>query len=360
MFGQVGLTARQQHILKATVQHYIATAEPVGSKALVDDLSVSSATIRSVMGVLEKAGLLYQPHTSAGRIPSDFGYRIYVDELIQPSDRFAQQSMELLGRRLNWERGTLEALLREAAQILSALSGYIALITLPQTSTSRLCHLQLVQVEVRRVMLVLVTDTYETRSTLMDLSLGMDDNADVLPDVDSIDRELQLISNFLNAQLRGKLLTDLSNLDWSEIDREFQQYADSIANRLTELTRQFQQPTSTRMMISGIAEVLRQPEFSESDRFQPLLYLLEEEQEQLFPLIFVPSDLSNSSKRVTVSIGAENPLEPMRACALISATYQRDSVSVGSVGILGPTRMAYENAIAMVSATADYLSEALS
>jgi heat-inducible transcriptional repressor len=360
MFGQVGLTARQQHILKATVKHYIATAEPVGSKALVDDLSVSSATIRSVMGVLEKAGLLYQPHTSAGRIPSDFGYRIYVDELIQPCDRFAQHSMELLGRRLNWQRGTLEALLREAAQILSTLSGYIALITLPQTSTSRLCHLQLVQVEVQRVMLVLVTDTYETRSTLMDLSLGTDDHEDVVPDVDSIDRELQLLSNFLNAQLRGKLLTDLSNLDWSEIDHEFQQYANSIANRLAELTCQFQQPTSTRMMISGIAEVLRQPEFSESDRFQPLLYLLEEEQDRLFPLIFVPSDLSNSNKRVTVSIGAENPLEPMRTCALISATYQRDSVSVGSVGILGPTRMAYENAIAMVSATADYLSEALS
>lgn len=360
MFGQVGLTARQQHILKATVKHYIATAEPVGSKALVDDLSVSSATIRSVMGVLEKAGLLYQPHTSAGRIPSDFGYRIYVDKLIQPCDLFAQHSMQLLARRLNWERGTLEAMLREAAQILSTLSGYIALITLPQTSTSRLCHLQLVQVDVRRVMLVLVMDTYETRSTLMDLSLGTDEGADVVPDAESVDRELQLLSNFLNAQLRGKLLTELSNLDWSEIDRQFKQYANSIAERLADLTRQFQQPTSTRMMISGIAEVLRQPEFSDSDRFGPLLYLLEEEQEQLFPLIFVPSDPSNANKRVSIRIGAENPLEPMRGCALISATYQRDSVAVGSVGILGPTRMAYENAIAMVSATADYLSDALS
>ncbi|RMG13021.1 MAG: heat-inducible transcriptional repressor HrcA [Cyanobacteria bacterium J055] len=360
MSGQVELTARQQHILKATVRHYIATAEPVGSKALVDDLSVSSATIRSVMGALEKAGLLYQPHTSAGRIPSDFGYRIYVDELIQPCDLFARHSMQLLGRRLNWASGTLEAILREAAQTLSALSGYIALVTLPQTSTSRLCHLQLVQVEVRRVMLVLVTDTYETRSTVMDLALGTDENADVGLDVDSIDRQLQILSNFLNAQLRGKLLTELSNLDWSEIDREFQRYADSVTHRLAELTRQFQQPTSTRMMISGIAEVLRQPEFSESDRVQPLLYLLEEEQEQLFPLIFVPSDPSSSGKRVSVRIGAENPLEPMRSCALVSATYQRDSVSVGSVGILGPTRMAYENAIAMVSATADYLSEALS
>lgn len=360
MFGQVGLTSRQQHILKATVQHYIATAEPVGSKALVDDLSVSSATIRSVMGALEKAGLLYQPHTSAGRIPSDFGYRIYVDKLIQPCNVFAQHSMQLLARRLNWERGTLEALLREAAQILSTLSGYIALITLPQTSTSRLCHLQLVQVEVRRVMLVLVTDTYETRSTLMDLSLGTDEGTEVVPDAESVDRELQLLSNFLNAQLRGKLLTELSNLDWNEIDRSFQQYANSISQRLAELTRQFQQPTSTRMMISGIAEVLRQPEFSDSDRFGPLLYLLEEEQEQLFPLIFVPSDPTHANKRVSVRIGAENPLEPMRGCALISATYQRDSVAVGSVGILGPTRMAYENAIAMVSATADYLSDALS
>jgi heat-inducible transcriptional repressor len=360
MFEEVSLTPRQQGILKATVQHYIATAEPVGSKALVENLSVSSATIRSVMGVLEKAGLLYQPHTSAGRIPSDSGYRLYVDALMTPSENLERQATQLLAQRLNWESWSIEALVREAAQILSSLSGYITLITLPQTRTSRLRHLQLVSVERRRVMLILVTDAYETQSMLMEYSQLMGNDEESEYDEDAIERELQILSNFLNAQLRGKWLVELSQLDWSELDREFQQYANTLTKLLQDLTRQFQTPTATRITISGVAEVLRQPEFAELKQIQPLLQCLEDEQNQILPLLFVPPETQTNPKRVNVRIGIENPLEPMRTCALISAIYHRDSVPVGSVGVLGPTRMLYENAIAIVSATADYLSEALS
>ena len=363
MSEPIDLTHRQQQILWATVQHYVATAEPVGSKALVDEynLSVSSATIRSGMGVLEKVGLLYQPHTSAGRIPSDFGYRLYVDELMTPSQAISGQVSGLLSDRLNWQSWSLEALLRGAAQLLSNLSGYITLITLPQTQTARVRHLQLVQVDPKRVMLVVVTDDCETRSTLMDLSQLVAQKTDAVADTDIIDRELQILSNFLNEQLRGRSLAEVSELDWSELDREFSRYADSIATWLTDLTERMQEPTSSRMMVSGISEVLRQPEFAELRQVQTLLALLEEERDRLWPLMFVPSTArSGPGKRVNVRIGAENPLEPMRACTLISATYQRDRVPVGSVGVIGPTRMAYEDAIALVEATADYLSETLS
>jgi heat-inducible transcriptional repressor len=124
---QMQLTDRQQHILWATVRHYIATAEPVGSKALVEEynLRVSPATIRNAMGVLEKAGLLYQPHTSAGRVPSDSGYRIYVDQLIAPSEVLTRQVEQVLQGRLKWEDWSLEALLQGAAkfwQLLVAVS----------------------------------------------------------------------------------------------------------------------------------------------------------------------------------------------------------------------------------------------
>ncbi|MGB3203791.1 MAG: heat-inducible transcriptional repressor HrcA, partial [Crinalium sp.] len=168
---QVSLTDRQQRILWATIRHYIATAEPVGSKALVEEynLSVSPATIRSAMGVLEKSGLLYQPHTSAGRVPSDSGYRMYVDKLIKPEDKLGLQVEQLFTERLNWDDWSLEALLRGSAQILATLSGYITLITIPQTRTNRLRHLQLVQIEPGRVMLIVVTDAYETQSVLMQL-----------------------------------------------------------------------------------------------------------------------------------------------------------------------------------------------
>lgn len=356
---QVSLTNRQQQILWATIRHYISTAEPVGSKVLAAeyDLSVSPATIRSCMGVLEKVGLLYQPHTSAGRVPSDSGYRIYVDQLITPSETLGRQVENLLTNQLNSEEGSFEALLRDAAQILATVSGYITLITMPQTRTTRLRHLQLVQIEPRRVMLIVVTDAYETQSILMQLPQVADEAS---LEQSLVEQELQILSNFLNSKLRGRSLSELSKLDWSELDREFAQYADFLTLLLTQLTRRALTPEPTTIMIRGISEVLRQPEFSELQQVQMLLHLLEEEQDQLWPLIFEMPDNPSLERRVKVVIGSENPLEPMRTCALVSATYQQGEVPIGSVGILGPTRMLYENAIALVEAAADYLTDALS
>lgn len=359
MSQQVSLTKRQQQVLRATIRHYIATAEPVGSKALAAeyDLSVSPATIRSCMGVLEKVGLLYQPHTSAGRVPSDSGYRIYVDQLITPSDALGRRVEHLLTDHLNWEDSSFEALLRNAAQILTTVSGYITLITLPQTRTTRLRHLQLVQLEQRQVMLIVVTDSYQTQSVLMELPQSADE-AQV--DESIVERELQILSNFLNSKLRDRSLDELATLDWSELDREFTRYADFLRTLLAQLTRRTMAPVPTPIMIRGISEMLRQPEFSELQQVQMLLHLLEEEQDQLWPVIFELPESLTSERRVTVRIGSENPLEPMRTCALVCATYRQGEIPVGSVGILGPTRMIYENAIALVETAADYLTGALS
>jgi heat-inducible transcriptional repressor len=371
---EVQLTNRQQHILWATVRHYIATAEPVGSKALVEeyDLGVSSATIRNVMGVLEKSGLLYQPHASAGRVPSDSGYRIYVDQLITPSLRSRNVSQtdatrtETLGREvevalqkhLQWEDRSLETLLQGAAQILATLSGCISLITMPQTTTALLRHLQLVQIEAGRIMLIVVTDGYETHSKLMDLSPIPEETQ---RDSEVIDRELQIVSNFLNTHLRGRSLLELANLNWSELDQEFQRYGEFLKNSVAELTRRTHAPTATQIMVRGVSEVLRQPEFSQLQQVQTIIHLLEEEQDQLWRLIFEEPELEDAGKsRVTVRIGAENPLEPIRTCTLISSNYRRGSIPVGSVGVLGPTRLDYESAIAVVASAADYLSEAFS
>ena len=378
---EVQLTNRQQHILWATVRHYIATAEPVGSKALVEeyDLGVSSATIRNVMGVLEKSGLLYQPHASAGRVPSDSGYRIYVDQLITPSLRsrsvsqtdatrslLPQSGTESLGREvelalqkhLQWEDRSLETLLQGAAQILATLSGCISLITLPQTTTALLRHLQLVQIEAGRIMLIVVTDGYETHSKLMDLSPIPEETQ---RDSEVIDRELQIVSNFLNTHLRGRSLLELAYLNWSELDQEFQRYGEFLKNSVAELTRRTLAPTATQIMVRGVSEVLRQPEFSQLQQVQTIIHLLEEEQDQLWRLIFEEPEAEDGGKpKVTVRIGAENPLEPIRTCTLISSNYRRGSVPVGSVGVLGPTRLDYESAIAVVASAADYLSEAFS
>ncbi|QLE40404.1 heat-inducible transcriptional repressor HrcA [Nostoc sp. C052] len=371
---EVQLTNRQQHILWATVRHYIATAEPVGSKALVEeyDLGVSSATIRNVMGVLEKSGLLYQPHASAGRVPSDSGYRIYVDQLITPSLRSRSVSQtdatrtETLGRevevalqkQLQWQDRSLETLLQGAAQILATLSGCISLITMPQTTTALLRHLQLVQIEGGQIMLIVVTDGYETHSKLMELPPTTEETQ---RDSEVIDRELQIVSNFLNSHLRGRSLLELPYLNWSELDQEFQRYGEFLKNSVAELTRRTLAPSATQIMVRGVSEVLRQPEFAQLQQVQTIIHLLEEEQDQLWRLIFEEPEPEEGSKpKVTVRIGAENPLEPIRTCTLISSNYRRGSIPVGSVGVLGPTRLDYESAIAVVASAADYLSEAFS
>ena len=315
---QIPLNSRQQQVLWATVRHYVATAEPVGSEVLVKEynMSVSSATIRNAMGFLEKAGLLYQPHTSAGRIPSDSGYRIYVDRLMQPSPTIQPPVEQLMASKLKWQNWSVEAILRGAAQLLATLSGHITLITLPLTRTLELKHLQLVQVDPLRVMLILVTDTYETQSVLMDLPI-----AEETPDADLLEHELQVLSNFLNEQLRGKTLADVEALDWRELGQAFDRYSCLITAILEEVDQRVTQAQApSQIMISGVSEVLRHPEFSQLQQLQTILHLLEEEQHQLVPLIFEqPSSLA-SDRRVTVRIGAENPLTPIQTCTLISST----------------------------------------
>lgn len=356
MSVSANLSERHQHILWATIQHYVATAEPVGSKALMKEygLGVSSATIRNAMSGLEKFGLLYQPHTSAGRIPSDSGYRLYVDQLMKPDTVSGMQIEKLLTKKLSRESGSLEAIFQGAAKILATLSGYVALITVPSnTSYQRLRHLQLVQIETGQVMLIVVTDAYETQSILMDLPTCE------TKDEQAIARELQVLSNFLNSKLEGKILAELVNLDWGELDREFARYVDFLSALQIELARRSQPVAPTTVMIRGLAEVLHQPEFSELQQVQTLIYLLEQEQELLLPLIFALPEEEATNPRVTVRIGSENPLQPMQSCALVSAIYHQGDLPVGSVAVIGPTRMLYENAIAMVEAAADYLSENL-
>jgi len=352
------LNERYQHVLWATIRHYVATAEPVGSKTLAEeyDFRVSSATIRNVMGCLEKEGFLYQPHASAGRVPSDSGYRIYVDELMILDEQPRRQLEVAYSNSLDLSSGSLDNLLQGAAQILATLSGQIALILLPQTN--RLHHLQLVQLDAQRIALIVITDAYQTRSLLVEPPTL--DNAST----GLADTELQLLSNFLNHKLRGRSLSEIANLDWGDLDREFVTYARLLRAILAELTSQQQTLPAQPLVVRGIAEALRQPEFSHLEQAQMLLHLLEVEQEQLLPLLYewpvLEPETTPKPKRVTVRIGAENSLESLNTCALISANYFQRQTPVGSVGLLGPTRMIYENAVVMVEATADYLSEALS
>ncbi|MEL7051370.1 MAG: heat-inducible transcriptional repressor HrcA [Cyanobacteria bacterium J06588_5] len=365
------LTSRQQDVLRATVRHYVNTAEPVGSRSLATgyDLQVSAATIRNVMSVLETSGLLYQPHTSAGRIPSDSGYRTYVDELMVPSEPLTRQMTLALTSGLNLEGQAIEALLQDSAQLLARLSGYIALVTLPQIEAVLIKHLQLVRVSDQQILLV-VLDIYNNHSVLLRLP-GCGMPAGKAKDSDQIDRELQLLSNFLTAQLKGRSLheadSDWAELDWAELDQVTQRYADVIEEAISALARKSKAAKPTQILVSGLAEALDQPEFAERDQIRQIVQLLEDGRDQLWPLIVEPDtrpsvtgEVLFSRRRLRISIGAENSVAPMRSCALVTAQYGDAPGPVGSLGVLGPTRMLYENAVAAVEAAANCLTEAVS
>ncbi|MBE9063062.1 heat-inducible transcriptional repressor HrcA [cf. Phormidesmis sp. LEGE 11477] len=360
------LNSRQRDILRATVRHYVNTAEPVGSKSLAKgyDLQVSSATIRNVMSALEGSGLLYQPHTSAGRIPSDSGYRRYVDELMVPSEPLTRRMETTLSDRLDWNGLAMEALLKESAQVLSRLSGYIALVTLPHVGTSVVKHLKLVRVSDHQILLV-VLDIYDNHSVLLPIAPDPKDS-ELKDEHLDIDAELQVLSNFLTNQLRGRSLHD-AKLDWSDLDQTFQRYTEALQSAIADLAKKTSTAPNSQILISGLAEALDQPEFAEREQIRSIVQLLEDGRDQLWPLIANPllPDTETGSplakrQRIRIWIGAENPLEPMRACALIASRYGHSPGPTGSLGVLGPTRMLYENAVAAVEAAANYLTDAVS
>ncbi|CAN1212298.1 heat-inducible transcriptional repressor HrcA [Tumidithrix helvetica PCC 7403] len=346
------LNAREQKVLWATIDYYIAKAEPVGSKALLEgyNFDISSATIRNVMSMLDRSGLLYQPHTSAGRVPSDSGYRVYVDELINPSSELTDNAAQMLQSKMGLSgNNSLEQILRGVAQILATLSGCIALITAPDMQTVKIRHLQLVMVDTCKVMVVAVSDAYHTASVMMDLPSETD--------AELLEAELQILNNFLNAHLRDKRWSDLtSTLQWHELDSKFQQYATLLQQSLHQLMRIYNPVAVGHFFISGMTELLRQPEFTQLSQIQSVIQLLEADQASLLPLIFDRPE-SAQPNSVTVKIGSEISLEPIKHCTLISTTYSCDRTPVGSVGVLGPTRLDYERAIASVQAVATHLSE---
>ncbi|MBD2653092.1 heat-inducible transcriptional repressor HrcA [Synechocystis sp. FACHB-383] len=376
MVKPLRLNDRHQQILRATVQHYIATAEPVGSQTLAQEyqFAVSSATIRNALGQLEKAGLLYQPHVSAGRVPSDSGYRIYVDNLLTWSDRQSRTVKQKLENEISGDNWHFEALIQRMGQILASLSGYITLITFPQTETVQLRHLQLMLLPSDQILIILVTDSYHTHSLTLDLPATMEAKEE-----GELEQELAIFSNFLNAQLRGKNLSELSHLNWQELDQKFSIYADFLQGLQQQIKPLLQRRMAGPLVVHGVSKVIQQPEFSQLEQVQMLLSLLEQEQEQLFSLLFDPDDcwdsLGNLGQEasllmgemaprsrpvVTLRIGAENPLESMHPCTLVSAIYRQKKVPVGSVSILGPTRMVYQQTIPLVEQAAECLSEALS
>ena len=327
------LPRRQEEVLQATVRHYVDTTEPVGSKTLVQrfGLEASPATIRSAMGALEQRGLLTQPHTSAGRVPSPLGYRHYVNCLLPaPGVAAGQLQSELMGLSLQW--AALDDLLLHLARRLADLTGLLSLITRPERPSPALQALRLVP-SGDRLLVFLVEGGASATSLNLRLPRGSEHT---LP---ALERWVgdQLAEGFIN---------------WKTLPTQLQGCGDLLRQGLLSHQQAgVVQPSSAVTL--GLGGLLSQPEFQRSETLRPLLQLVEREPQR----VLQPSEVQQLGG---VWIGAEHPDPALHQCAVVQASYATATGGAGQVALIGPMRMAYATARSAVQSVASTLERLLS
>ena len=319
-------------MLRATVRHYVDTVEPVGSSTLVRRFAMpaSPATVRSAMGALEQRGLLTQPHPSAGRIPSQQGYRMYVDELMPEPGAAAQQlQRELAGLSLQW--AALDDLLLHLARRLADLTGLMSLISRPQRLSPLLRAIRLV-VSGDRLLVLLVKAPTTTTNLNLRLTPGME-------------RELPILERWTNAQLRLSLGEPIP---WDRLPEELR-LSGGLLRQALESHELLLDSESDDVVAAGLGGLLGQPEFSLTSTLLPLVRLVEDGPRK----ILGPLDDA-------IWIGSEHPEQALGQCAVVQAAYRAAEDSWGCVAVVGPMRMAYATAQAAVHSVASTLEKLLS
>ena len=322
------LSARQEQVLQATVHHYVDTIEPVGSRTLVQRFGIkaSSATVRSAMGVLERRGLLTQPHTSAGRIPSALGYRRYVDDLLpEPGVAVQHLERELAGISLRW--AALDDLLLQLARRLTDFTGLMCLISRPQQPKTQLEAIRLVP-SGDRLLVMLVDDSGRASHLNLRLPHGASE-------------ELGAMERWTEEQFLKE-----GDLNWEALPPQLQRSGGVLRNALEQPPTAPDKP----LVVHGLSRLMAEPEFHTSHQLRPLLELIDEQ----------PGALVHSSDQPQVWIGSEHPERALQACSVVQAPYRCGSEGRGQVALVGPMRMAYATARAAVERVARHLELLLS
>ncbi len=334
------LDGRKRGILKLIIDDYILSAEPVGSEAVSTrhKLGISSATVRNEMAVLEERGYLRQPHTSAGRVPTEQAYRVYVDSMLQ-EEQVAPAERTQIRRTLF--AAEPELAIQQAARALASVTNFAAVVAPLSTSEQRIRHLHLVPLSPQRALVVVVTDegVFEGKTAEFAGPISPDD--------------LDRLSQGITRRIAGRPLRDLTEgrLDAAIGDATLYQ---RVVTEVERLVRDQRLHASARVYTDGKANILKQPEFQDVRRAQPVLSALE--QEDVVVEILRPGVQGD---RVRITIGRENIREELKECSVITATYFREDRPAGVIGIVGPTRMRYSKVVSLVSFLADSLGEAL-
>lgn len=322
---------RKIRILEAIIQDYIQTGDPVGSRTISKkyDLGISSATIRNEMADLEDLGFIMQPHTSAGRIPSDKGYRLYVDNLMH-RDEIAPDMEHVIGQMLKQKINKIDELVDEVARLVSMMTQYATIAATPTITQTKVKHMQLVPVDDRNVALVIVTDTNIVRHHVISTQTPLDNEKCIF------------LSNILNECLKEMTLDGLDFNKTKQLEERMQGNSEIIVDIVKAIMNTLEEEEIPNIFTRGTMNILNFQEFNEIDKAKKMLELLEQK-----PYLMKILDTKPSS-RINISIGEENTLEPMKHCSIVTANYTIGDYSLGTIGIIGPTRMNYAQVVSIL------------
>ena len=335
------LDERKTKILQAIIRNYLETGEPVGSRTIskYTDLNLSSATIRNEMADLEEMGFILQPHTSAGRIPSDAGYRFYVDMMMQEKEKEVAELKELLIEK----EDKLDHLLKQTAKVLAVNTNYATMISAPRINANKLKFIQLSRVNKRQILAVIVTEGNMIKNSILPID-------EVLTD-----ETLLKLNILLNTHLNGLSIEEINLPLISTLKKQAGIHSEIVSEVIDAVAEAIKGDEELEIYTSGTNNIFKYPELADKGKASELISTLEEKQE-LSGLVNETLDHSEN-RGIQVYIGQETPIQTMKDCSVVTATYELGEGLQSTIGIIGPKRMDYEHVLRTLNQLMDQLDE---
>lgn len=337
------LNLRSQNILEAIVEDYIASAVPVGSRAISKrhTLDLSPATVRNVMADLEEMGFLCSPHTSAGRIPTSKGFHYYIDSLLEVRELSISEKARLTNS-YQFQGMRMEDVMQEVGRVLSGISSYTGLVMAPKFSSTVFRQIEFVRLSHGRLLVIFVSET------------GLVQNKVIESKVDWSQNDLERITNYLNHTLPGLTIQQIRAQLAEEVQQERDRF-DQLRKQALQLSKAaLDEEIEDSVYVAGTSRMLEQPEFSTPEQMKKIFQTLESKQ-QLIELL----DRSQAAEGVQIFIGSQNQHNSIEGCSLISSPFSGKKGAIGTLGVIGPVRMDYSQVIPIVDFTAQLVSRIL-
>jgi len=338
---EVELDDRKKKILQAVIRNYLETGEPVGSRTIskYTDLNLSSATIRNEMADLEEMGYILQPHTSAGRIPSDKGYRLYVDTMMEEKEREVVELKEMLVER----QDKMETLLKQVAKVLARNTQYATMISAPQVKRNKLKFIQLSRVDARQILAVIVIEGNVIKNNILEVDEALSDET------------LLKLNILLNTNLNGLSIDEINLGMIAVMKQQAGIHSDIVGEVVDAVAEAIRAEEDLEIYTSGTNNIFRYPELADQQKASELINTFEEK--QLLGELLQETSAGEENTGIQVYIGSETPVQSMRDCSVVTATYELGGGMKGTIGIVGPKRMDYDKVVGTLRTIQTQLDE---